>query len=556
MGIWGLTSFIKRYGLGETIFIEEIKLVIDCWSLVYYIFEKHELDPFYGGQTYHFYEIVKDFLLELVELGTNVRVVCDGFTEPKMKGKTKIDRMNRILNNQNENQTLKFTFESFYAQIVGDACRELEIPFIVVKGEADRKIAILADTLGAYILAYDSDYCIYDTYPGYINLHTIKRVKYGILVGDVISYRDIASKLKLPVSKLALFALLCGNDYFDSYKLAKSFGPNRYEGSERIFKIAEFMRKFTKTAEIIHEFKRHLSGDDLTRFNEKSQKILDCYRIDVNYQEKNRCEIFQDLMDIEENWETPICLKFWERVNITKTKWLTMLFNQGKLCGNFYSAVMNEIHFLSIPAQDHNLSSVHDCANFIRIAIYSIMCCNKGDDLEISVYDRVKNLYKHRFTATIYRLNGIALELIRQDNRSYFINEINVLPPPYRLTSISEKMNVTDIDLVLITLKYIRKNSNVDYSISIWRIFFFGLLRGFLLDEFSKKMFYFKSDFVQKHESKIIHLIGEYTATIGCVHALNLLLGQPFVPVPEKYWLDGPLIIDTFVNQLKSNISL
>lgn len=135
MGIRGLTSLIRNASLGSVVRLENCTIVIDCWALIHYLYEKNNLDPYFGGQTYFFHKAAEEFLKELSEYNVKMVLVCDGCSDFELKGKTKIYRMNEIINNSsNYSPHVRFKIEGYYCQIMGEICKNLGIACFVTNG--------------------------------------------------------------------------------------------------------------------------------------------------------------------------------------------------------------------------------------------------------------------------------------------------------------------------------------------------------------------------------------------------------------------------------------
>lgn len=135
MGVRGLTRLIRLACLGNIVSLENCTIVIDCWALVHYLYEKNNLDPCFGGQTYFFHNAVEKFLKENLEYNVKMILVCDGCSDIEVKEQSKISRMNQIIQkSSNPFQRLKFKIEPYYCQMVGEICKNLGIKCFVTNG--------------------------------------------------------------------------------------------------------------------------------------------------------------------------------------------------------------------------------------------------------------------------------------------------------------------------------------------------------------------------------------------------------------------------------------
>lgn len=414
--------------------------------------------------------------------------------------------------------------------------------------EADRDIALLADGLGAYVLSNDSDFCIYNTNYGFINLSSINKTGKNPYTGRVVTYKNLATYLCLDHKKLPLLSLLCGNDYFQTFDLGHRFPPNLAHGTSRILSIVRYINKFPHENDLIEDFKKILDNKEVISFNQRVRIILKYYNLEEEYDGFLRSEIQNKLIRLMKDFREIICDKWWETRIHNKKEWLTKKFDTFELSKNFYGAIFKGFIFLSVPPQSFELRSVNETTVKIRAEIYKLMSCDDNRVKVVREFDRIGYEYKELPSVKIESLSALEIKEISTNNLNYFYNKLGINQLIPHISFMTSKSEVKDISLVLFSLKYVSKFSMTKFDVEIIKVFLLGVLRSLFLNTASIKLSLNEYSGIKTSNPKAFHLIGEYVATYGCICTLNFLLGKPFPEIPKKFRIDGPLIVDTFNN--------
>ena len=124
--------------------------------------------------------------------------------DPKRRGTIRFDEL------QGRENQLPSLFHFKFQNIL----RDLKIPILVARGEADAMIAELANMRDAYVLAGDSDYHLYDLKKGYVPLRFLNRRE---LQGLLYQRQDIFPSMDQ--DGVALWESMIIYDFVDLEKL-------------------------------------------------------------------------------------------------------------------------------------------------------------------------------------------------------------------------------------------------------------------------------------------------------------------------------------------------
>lgn len=196
-------------------------IIIDANSFLYYIYDqmllkdKEKLSHECLTNTPFMYEIYWHRLQKLftkLRERSKVTVVFDGvFRSHKDKrpdpDRTSSLRFAEFKRHQNRLPTL---FRQQFISIL----RKVDIPVFVAQGEADPMVASLAQDTDAYVVAWDSDYHLYDLPQGYIPL---RHLDLETLTGPVYQMKDVFPRMK--TFDVALWTTVVAYDYISFEKL-------------------------------------------------------------------------------------------------------------------------------------------------------------------------------------------------------------------------------------------------------------------------------------------------------------------------------------------------
>lgn len=236
MGVRGLTTFILQR---KEIFLEEYELpqnsclVIDGNSMALNIFLStfRKRSAICGGDYDIYANAVNKFFKMLLACKITAYVIFDGATEKK-KNKVIMKRVEEMLK-----ASLKITcdneadytlFPLCLPMVFREVLKKLEIAAVNCDFECDREAATIAKQLNCPVLAFDSDYFIFDVQ--YIpcfcdvdgtDLNVYKKFRYNAnkknvemnLSCKIFNKSKFLAYTKLPEEMLPILAVYLGNDY-------------------------------------------------------------------------------------------------------------------------------------------------------------------------------------------------------------------------------------------------------------------------------------------------------------------------------------------------------
>ena len=260
MGIPGLKTFVENNILLKNVTSGDFNgVVVDGKSLMYHLTRRFRLTCTYGGQYPEFARLLEDFFTALRSNRIRVVVVFDGIDYEDKKHETKLKRkkgsysaIRKALEENRRHNIRPLLAELVFCQVL----RKLEIPFIVVDGDADQKIAQIANFYHFPVLADDSDYFIFDLSAGYMPLHTFEWA--GSTVSALLYERDsLVASAGFQSRELVLgIPLLIGNDFYEAI-IWKSLGHSLLDGlgrgAEGVRLAVGFLSLFTSLADVISE---------------------------------------------------------------------------------------------------------------------------------------------------------------------------------------------------------------------------------------------------------------------------------------------------------------
>ena len=262
MGITGLTSFVKNnIYLKKVTSIDFNGVVVDGKSLIYHIIGRYHLTCTFGGQYPELAGHLEELFRVLRSNGIDVVVVFDGMDYKDQKRGTKLKRkkgsysdIRKALKVNKVLDLLPLLAVLVFCQVL----QKLQIPFIFVDGDADQKIARIANFYHYPVLANDSDYYIFDLYAGYMPLQTFQCM--GSTVSAELYKRDSLVKcagFRSPDLVLGI-PFLIGNDFYEA-DIRISVRPNLPCGlgrgsAEKSIRLAvDFLSQFRSLATFISE---------------------------------------------------------------------------------------------------------------------------------------------------------------------------------------------------------------------------------------------------------------------------------------------------------------
>ena len=271
MGVPGLKSFVSsNVSLKRVTSADFNGLVVDGKSLIYHLTFGFHLTCTFGGQYPKLERILEDFFNALLSNGIDVKVVFDGLDYDELKCDTKLKRKKRsysdirgALRMNKELDLLAPLTDLVFCHVL----RKLKIPFIFVDGDADQKIAQIANFHHYPVIADDSDYYIFDLCAGYMPLHTFEWE--GGTVSALLYKRDfLVESVGFHSPDLVLgIPLFIGNDFYNAV-IRSSLGrtlqgsAGRGQAAKNVRLTIDFLTQFSSLIDCITELPRKLDKPD------------------------------------------------------------------------------------------------------------------------------------------------------------------------------------------------------------------------------------------------------------------------------------------------------
>ncbi|KII64091.1 hypothetical protein RF11_00832 [Thelohanellus kitauei] len=349
----------------------------------------------------------------------------------------------------------------------------------------------------------------------------------------------------LNYDQLVFFALSCGNDFFDSSRLGHLFPPNVSDGSNsRIIRILMFVKQCRTPQHGIRFIRSILKGQELHEFVHQVDNVLNSYNIRSTLDGFSHAQTIKNLdfcMKLAK--DNP---KFSYQNNFDRRAMLDSLYHRGEFCGSLRKSLESGVNYLTLPPQNFDLYSVNDLSANIREVIYKFV--HFGDKSKVLEFDRIRWAYKPKNDITVIPFKNPEILAIKNRTREYFLMLFSLSLPNNLILDFTAGSNVENASMFLLSAKYVRLNTRLNYDRLVWKALVLGWVRNAFLTPDSKRILFDDSVTHQKVlSSNLIHLIGEYTTTVTHLHALGALLNNPIPVLPYLYWFDGPLVVDTFL---------
>ena len=273
MGVPGLKSFVSNnVSLKKVTSADFNGLVVDGMSLIYHLTLGFHLTCTFGGQYPELERILEDFFNALLSNGIDIKVVFDGLDYDEQKCDTKLKRKKSSYSDLRDvlrmNEELDLLGPGPLSGLVFcHVLRKLKIPFIFVDGDADQKIAQIANFYRYPVTANDSDYYIFDLCGGYMPLDTFEWE--GDTVSALLYKRDFlveSAGFHSPDLVLGI-PLFIGNDFYEAV-IRRSLGhvlqsrAGRGQAAKNVRLTIDFLTQFSSLFDCITELPRKLDKPD------------------------------------------------------------------------------------------------------------------------------------------------------------------------------------------------------------------------------------------------------------------------------------------------------
>ena len=222
MGIWGLTTYIKKsYRWKEIGKDPPLRgpLLIDGMSCCYSLYDG--IDWKYGGQYKELDKKCKAFLANLKESGIDPIFVFDGVDYEGEKASVILKRrketaecISSCLLYGSYPKDGRSCLPVFAKVVFMEVLKEFSVPFIVADGDADSLTASIANFYGCPVLSSDSDYYIFNVEGGYIPFQYFYWESKPIN-GKIYHSRNFSATFRDP-EIIYLIPAVIGNDFLKS----------------------------------------------------------------------------------------------------------------------------------------------------------------------------------------------------------------------------------------------------------------------------------------------------------------------------------------------------
>ncbi|KAK2887861.1 single-strand DNA endonuclease ASTE1-like [Channa argus] len=259
MGVKIFNSLVNVSNILEDFTLKNSHIVIDASSLYYSLYYFSSLDQSHGGDYAGFKEKVCQFFQALQDCKVTPHVILDGGSGPekfdnlKSRLQDKLENAKRIANGMigSTFSIGKKILPPLIKEVFKQVLTEKEIEFEQSFGEADPRIASLANELGCPVLSHDSDFYIYDLEGGFLPFHPKifewKNIQNGQISANRYRRSEFCTRFSIDPALMPVFASMAGNDYSrleDEGKFVKKYPPRKmsnYWKLNRLHALLEFL---------------------------------------------------------------------------------------------------------------------------------------------------------------------------------------------------------------------------------------------------------------------------------------------------------------------------
>ena len=404
MGIPGLTDFVnKRVRLETAAFADYDGVVVDGKSLIYHMTGKFKITCKFGGQYPRLESILEGFFGALLSNHLQVVVLFDGIDYDDQKRATKLKRKknwySRIRKAFKENKEL-YLLPPLTNSVFCHVLQKLEIPFIFVDGDADKKIAQIANFYQFPVIADDSDYYIFDLDVGYISLNEFKWAK-GT-VSALLYRRDfLVQSAGFRSQDLVLgIPLLIGNDFYAPgiWKNQLDTLQDEPESGQAVKRniawAVDCLAQFSSLADCIQELPGMMKELDPVRV----QKSIS-YGVDLMKRVYSAVPSFG--YDPIAEMETYALMS--QKDGRPVPKELLLFFRRGLVSLTTLEALCKEFVFLPAIFEDLEQPSCYNIGEPLRATLYTLVHLDQ-DKLDIKEHVRC-HPYSNNFTLASVSVN-------------------------------------------------------------------------------------------------------------------------------------------------------
>ena len=541
MGIPGLKTFVQNnVRLKKVTSVDFKGVVVDGKSLIYYINGFYRISCLFGGQYPELARVLQDFFEALRSNRIRVVVVFDGIDYEDQKHETKLKRkkgsysdVRRALRENKAPNLLPPLAVLVFCQVL----RKLEIPFIFVDGDADQKIAQIANFYHFPVLADDSDYFIFDLSAGYMPLHTFEWA--GNIVSALLYERgSLVASAGFQSRELVLgIPLLIGNDFYEAiiskslgHSLLRGLGRGAAENSVRL--AVGFLSKFSSLADLISELPGKLDSPDPTGV----QSLSDGYELMKSMYDATPTFISDPIAEMETTALMP------QKDGQPVPEELLLFFRRGLATMTSLEALCKEYVDLPLCFEDLNQPSCDNIGEPLRATLYALVHLD-WDEMDIKEQIRCYPYDDNLKLASVKVVRSSVLPKVPRgcttfkqvcslplDTRKGII--LHCLQVPASTTAAIQGLPPSCHLLAMITRYWYHNSEPKPRPLE---------LRALILCLLTHRD---TRHTAQRFNARTTHICVQWQVVFKHIHDLNSLLSQPFAPLPPvSELLDGQLLL-------------
>ena len=357
-------------------------LIVDGNCLSWYLISRDHIDCSHGGQYSQYKQTVQSFFKVLKNEGVRPIVVMDGVNLDNQYLKTRAEKRSTHIRSTGkivrDHILTCFLFEVFCSTVT-----ELDIELCVADGGGDEIVAKLANYYCCPVLAYDSDYFIFNLKKGYIPLNMLYIKSQGV---------------KLKIYKIEIFAKKFGFEQNSlCYAIPAIFGNDLINKSEgyidwicrevciggRYKAVCQYLRRFP-SLEMFMDHKTPL-GDKVRM--EECPKTRQLYSIGEPYSIEHLRNPAHTVLKHHSGAELP--------------EWLVMAFRSGNIPSYIIEVAVCQNTILPIMIDDVNSATSTGLSDHIRQCLYALLSCDN-----VTEYVRVEQKIVPKNLPCVKEING------------------------------------------------------------------------------------------------------------------------------------------------------
>ncbi|KAK2855912.1 hypothetical protein Q5P01_004647 [Channa striata] len=246
MGVQGFVKLVNESEVLEDFTLKDSHLVIDAPNVYYFLYFNSDpkLDQSHGGDYSGFKEEVCRFFQALQDCKVTPHVVLDGGSDPekletlKSRLQYKLAKAKEISGGSIGGDILPPLIKDVFKQVLTERHLAFEESF----GEADLRIASLANDLNCPVLSNDSDFYIFDLAAGLLPVSKFlwKTTEGSQIKAKLYRCSEFCRRFKIDRALMPVFASIAGNDYSrleDKGKFVKTYPPRTQSGDWKINRL-------------------------------------------------------------------------------------------------------------------------------------------------------------------------------------------------------------------------------------------------------------------------------------------------------------------------------